>query len=90
LMIFVCQCREWWLGPAFATANAPINRVRVLPISSQACRLDPVRVLLILKRESRQAMVAQIATHIKRRLLRRFRTIGEAEMASDRNAWERQ
>jgi mRNA interferase MazF len=62
------------------TANALLNRVQVVPISSQVGRLYPAEALITLNRESRKAMADQIATVSKQRLLRRLGTIGDTDM----------
>jgi mRNA interferase MazF len=64
------------------TANALLNRVQVVPISSQIDRGYPAETLLHLDLESRKAMADQIATVSKQRLLRRLGVIGEADMAA--------
>lgn len=64
------------------TANALLNRVQVVPISSQAGRLYPAEAPITLNRASRKVMADQIATVSKRRLLRRVGTIGETDMAA--------
>jgi len=61
-------------------ANAVLNRVQVVPISSQTVRLYPAEALVTVDRQSRKAMADQIATISKRRLLRRLGTIGQADM----------
>jgi len=61
-------------------ANAVLNRVQVVPISSQTARLYPAEALVTFNRQSRKAMADQIATISKRRLLRRLGTIGQTDM----------
>ena len=64
------------------TANALLNRVQVVPISSQVGRLYPAEALITLNRASRKAMADQIATVSKQRLLRRLGTLGATDMAA--------
>jgi mRNA interferase MazF len=60
------------------TANALLNRVQVVPISSQVSRLYPAEAFVILNGERRKAMADQIATAGKERLVRRL-----GELSSD-------
>jgi mRNA interferase MazF len=62
------------------TANALLNRVQVVPISSNVDRVYAAETLIRLNLESRKAMADQIATVSKRRLLRRLGVIGETDM----------
>src|ERR1700722_3309695 len=62
------------------TANALLNRIQVVPISSQVARLYPAEALITLNHESRKVMADQIGTVSKRRLLRRLGKIGETEL----------
>ena len=52
------------------TANALLNRVQVVPVSSQVGRLYPAEATVSLNGERRKAMADQITTASKRRLLR--------------------
>jgi mRNA interferase MazF len=52
------------------TANALLNRVQVVPVSSQIGRLYPAEAYISLNGERRKAMADQITTASKRRLLR--------------------
>jgi mRNA interferase MazF len=52
------------------TANALLNRVQVVPVSSQVGRLYPGEAYISLNGERRKAMADQITTASKRRLLR--------------------
>jgi len=54
------------------TANALLNRVQVVPVSSQVGRLYPAEAYIALNGERRKAMADQIATAGKRRLVRRL------------------
>jgi mRNA interferase MazF len=62
------------------TANALLNRVQVVPISSQVERLYPAEAYVALNGERRKAMADQIATTSKRRLLRRVGTLGRDDL----------
>jgi mRNA interferase MazF len=62
------------------TANALLNRVQVVPISSQVNRLYPAEALITFNRERRKAMADQIATVSKWRLLRLLGVIGAMDM----------
>jgi mRNA interferase MazF len=53
-------------------ANAVLNRVQVVPISSQVDRLYPAEAYISLDSRRRKAMADQITTASKRRLLRRL------------------
>ena len=52
------------------TANALLNRVQVVPLSSQVERLYPAEAYVTLNGARRKAMADQIATVSKKRLLR--------------------
>jgi mRNA interferase MazF len=60
------------------TANALLNRVQVVPISSQVSRLYPAEAYVTLNGERRKAMADQITTISKQRLHRR---LGQLSMA---------
>lgn len=62
------------------TANALLNRVQVVPISSQVARLYPAEAYVTLNGERRKAMADQITTISKRRLLRRIGTLGKDDL----------
>ena len=64
------------------TANALINRVQVVPISSQVERLYPAEAYVLLGGERRKAMADQIMTVSKQRLLRRVGAIGQEDLES--------
>ena len=59
------------------SANAVLNRVQVVPISSQIDRLYPAEALVTVDGNQRKAMADQITTASKRRLLRRLGAIEE-------------
>ena len=54
------------------TANTLLNRVQLVPISSQVDRLYPAEAAITLHGERRKAMADQITTASKRRLHRRL------------------
>jgi mRNA interferase MazF len=62
------------------TANALINRVQVVPISSKTERIYPSEALVILNGERRKAMADQITTVAKQRLLRRLTVMTAGDM----------
>ncbi|HTU54306.1 MAG TPA: type II toxin-antitoxin system PemK/MazF family toxin [Acetobacteraceae bacterium] len=64
------------------TANALLNRVQLVPVSSQVSRLYPSEATIDLNGERRKAMSDQITTASKRRLLRRLGTLGAEDMAA--------
>ena len=62
------------------TVNALLNRVQVVPVSSQVQRLYPSEARITLGRVHRKAMADQIATVSKRRLLCPVGTISNADL----------
>ena len=54
------------------TANALLNRVQMVPISSQVSRLYPAEAFISLNGERCKAMADQITTASKQRLVRRL------------------
>jgi mRNA interferase MazF len=62
------------------TANALLNRVQVVPVSSRLGRLYPAEAAISLNGESRKAMADQIATISKRRLIRLLGAVSETDM----------
>lgn len=62
------------------TANAVLNRVQVVPISSQVAVIYPAEAAVVLNGERRKAMADQIATASKRRLLRRVGTLSDDDL----------
>ncbi len=61
-------------------ANTALNRVQVVPISSQVERLYPAEAYVTLNGERRKAMADQIATVSKRRLQRRLGTLSRDDL----------
>ena len=62
------------------TANALLNRVQVVPISSQVGRLYPAEAFITLNGERRKAMADQITTASKQRLQRRVGALGKEDL----------
>lgn len=62
------------------TANALLNRVQVVPISSQVGRLYPAEAHVTVNGERRKAMADQITTASKRRLQRRLGGLGKDDL----------
>ncbi len=62
------------------TANALLNRVQVVPISSQVERLYPAEATIVLDGARRKAMADQITTASKRRLQRRLGMLGKDDL----------
>jgi len=62
------------------TANALLNRVQVVPVSSQVQQLYPSETAVTLNGEPRKAMADQITTASKRRLHRRLGVLGPADL----------
>ncbi len=62
------------------TANALLNRVQVVPISSQVSRLYPAEAYVTLNGERRKALADQITIASKLRLQRRLGRLSQADM----------
>ncbi len=62
------------------TANALLNRVQVVPVSSQVGRLYPAEATITLTGERRKAMADQITTASKHRLVRRLGVLGRDDL----------
>ena len=52
------------------TANALLNRIQLVPVSSQVSRLYPAEAYVLINGERRKAMADQLTTASKQRLLR--------------------
>jgi mRNA interferase MazF len=63
-------------------ANAVLNRLIVLPLSSKTDRLYPGEVLVHINQQMSKAMSDQLTTISKLRLQKRIAEISEEEMAS--------
>ncbi len=59
------------------TANALLNRLQVVPISSQVGRLYPAEAFIEVAGERRKAMADQITTVVKQRLLRQLGSLSK-------------
>lgn len=64
------------------TANALLNRVQVVPVSSKVERLYPAEAYVTLNGERRKVMADQITTASKRRLVRRVGTLNGEDMTA--------
>jgi mRNA interferase MazF len=62
------------------TVNALLNRVQVVPVSSQVGRLYPAEAYVTLNGERRKVMADQIATASKHRLQRRLGVLGRDDL----------
>jgi mRNA interferase MazF len=62
------------------SANAALNRVQVIPITSKVDRLYPGEALIELRGEKRKAMATQIATVSKIRLGDKLGKIGSQDL----------
>jgi mRNA interferase MazF len=62
------------------SANAVLNRIQVVPISSQLDRLYTAEAYVSLDGNRRKVMADQITTASKRRLLRRLGTLGKEDI----------
>ncbi len=62
------------------TANALLNRIQVVPVSSQLGRLYPAEAYITLNGERRKAMADQITTASKHRLLRALGALSRDDM----------
>jgi mRNA interferase MazF len=63
-------------------ANSVLNRLQVVPISSQVARLYPAEAAIALNGERRKAMADQITTVSKRRLLRRVGVLAAEDLVA--------
>jgi mRNA interferase MazF len=61
-------------------ANAVLNRVTVVPLTSQTAKVYPGEALITLNGEQRKAMADQIMTAAKQRLRDRLGSISAADM----------
>ena len=64
------------------TANTLLNRVQVVPISSQVDRLYPAEAAVTLNGAPRKAMADQLTTASKRRLQRRLGVLSAEDLAA--------
>ena len=64
------------------SSNQFLNRVQVVPITSNVSRVYPCEAVIALRGEKRKAMADQIATVSKTRLQDRFGKISEKDMVA--------
>jgi mRNA interferase MazF len=64
------------------TANQLLNRIQVLPLTSNTSRLYPAEAFVTLNGAKRKAMADQLATVSKGRLRRRLGSISSSEIAA--------
>jgi mRNA interferase MazF len=67
-------------------ANEVLNRVVVVPLSSQTSKLYPAEAMILLNGEQRKAMADQITTASKQRLRSCMGNLGQQDMAAVENA----
>lgn len=67
-------------------SNKYLNRVQVVPITSNDSRLYPSEALVSINAQSRKAMADQIATVSKQRLLGRLGRISDQDLAAVEHA----
>ena len=64
------------------SANTALNRVIVVPISSQVAKLYPGEALITVNGEQRKAMADQIMTASKQRLKNKLGSLSRADVTS--------
>jgi|SRR5271170_1174837 len=67
-------------------ANTALNRVIVVPLSSQVSKIYPGEALLTINGEQSKAMADQIMTASKQRLKNKLGTLSRADMMAVENA----
>ena len=67
-------------------ANAALNRVTVIPISSQVAKVYPGEAVIALNGEQRKAMADQVTTASKLRLKNKLGSLSRNDMAAVENA----
>jgi mRNA interferase MazF len=67
-------------------ANAALNRVVVVPLTSQTGKLYPAEAIVTLNGEKRKAMADQIMTASKRRLRNRMGSVSQSDMRAIEDA----
>jgi mRNA interferase MazF len=68
------------------SANAALNRVVVVPLSSQTAKLYPAEAMVVLNGEQRKAMADQIMTASKQRLRSCMGNLSTRDMSAIENA----
>jgi len=68
------------------SANAALNRVIVVPISSQVAKIYPGEAQITLNGQQRKAMADQIMTASKQRLKNKLGTLSRADVSAVENA----
>jgi mRNA interferase MazF len=68
------------------SANTALNRVIVIPLTSQVAKLYPGEAFVTLNGEKRKAMADQIMTASKQRLRKKLGSLSRADMAAVENA----
>jgi mRNA interferase MazF len=68
------------------SANSALNRVIVIPITSQVTKIYPGEALVTLNGEQRKAMADQIMTASKQRLKSKLGILSRADIAAVENA----
>jgi len=64
------------------TSNALLNRLQVVPVSSQVGRLYPAEAYVLIGGERRKAMADQLTTVSKQRLLRQVGSLSRDDLDS--------
>lgn len=67
-------------------ANAALNRVIVIPITSQVAKVYPGEAIVTLNGEERKAMADQIMSASKNRLKRKMGVLSRADVTAVENA----
>jgi mRNA interferase MazF len=67
-------------------ANTALNRVIVIPISSQVVRIYPGEAVVVLNGEQRKAMADQVTTASKLRLATKMGSLSRSDMSAVENA----
>jgi mRNA interferase MazF len=68
------------------SANAALNTVIVIPISSQTAKVYPGEALIVLNGEQRKAMADQITTASKQRLGNKLGSLSRADVTAVESA----